>query len=58
MKCQVDAIQWGGSSRMFPSSAKVDAIQWGGVVAKKSRGLQKPTRRDSVGWGLVPGIFR
>ena len=41
MKCQVDAIQWGGgvvaefsvgggSSRIFPWSPKADAIQWGG----------------------------
>ena len=46
MKCQVDAIQWGGgSSRIFSWSPKADAIQWGGgVVAELFRGLQKPTR--------------
>ena len=33
MKCQVDAIQWGGgSSIIFPWSPKADAIQWGGGV--------------------------
>ena len=40
VKCQVDAIQWGG-----------------GVVAEFVRGLRKPTR-ESVGGGVVPGIFR
>ena len=50
MKCQVDAIQWGGSSRIFPWSPKADAIQWGrGVVAEFFRGLQKPTRFSGGG---------
>ena len=30
VKCQVDAIQWGGSSRNCPCSPKADATQWGG----------------------------
>ena len=60
MKCQVDAIQCGGgSSRIFPWFPEADAIQWGGgVVAEFFRGLQKPKRRDSVGEGVVPGMFR
>ena len=47
MKCQVDAIQWGGSSRLFPWAPKADAIQWGGVVADFS--VVSKSRRDSVG---------
>ena len=57
MKCQVDAIQWGGgSSRIFPWSPKADAIRFarGGVVAEFLHGLQKP--RDSGG-GEYHGFF-
>ena len=53
MKCQVDAIQWGGggSSRIFSWSQRPDAIQWGGgVVAELFRG------HDSVGAGSNMGF--
>ena len=59
MKCQVDAIQWGGggSSRIFLWSPEADAIQWGGSRIFLFRDLQKPAR-FSGGGGVVPGIFR
>ena len=54
MRCQVDAIQWGGggSSRIFPWSPKKPTrfSGGGGVVAEFFRGLRK-SRRDSVGGG-------
>ena len=45
MKCQVDAVQWGGggSSRIFPWSPKPTRFSGGGVVAKLV--------------GVVPWIF-
>ena len=58
MRCQVDAIQWGGGVvaelLIFPWSPKADAIQLGGGGSSSRiflfRGLQKPAR-DSVGGG-------
>ena len=61
MKCQqVDAIQWGGSSRIFRWSPEADAIQRGGGGGSRNflfRGLQKPARFTGRE-GVVPGIFR
>ena len=55
LSCEVpsrrDSVGGGGSSRIFLWSPEADAIQWGGGMASKSR-------RDSVGEGVVPGIFR
>ena len=50
MKCQVDAIQWGGGggSRIFSWSPK-PTHGGGGGSSRIFRGLQ--TRRDSVGGG-------
>ena len=55
MKCQVDAIQWGGVVAEFFCGPEADAIQWGGG---SSFSVPSKSRRDSVGGGVVPGIFR
>ena len=52
MKCQVDAIQWGGG-------AEADSIQWGGgVVAECFRRLHRLHSVGGGGGGIVAEFFR
>ena len=53
MKCQVDAIQWGGVvAEFFPWSPKVDVIQWGGGSgSSRIFPVVSKSLRDSVGGG-------
>ena len=51
MKCQVDAIQWGGGvvAELFCGLRKPTRFS-GGVVAEFVCGLRKPTRFRGGGW--------
>ena len=57
MKCQVDATQWGGSSRIFPWSPKPTRFSGGG----SSRIFPwSPNKADAIQWGggVVAEFFR
>ena len=58
-KCHVDAIQWGGSSRIFPWPRKAYAIQWGGAGGS-SRNVSWSQKWYAIQWGggVVAQIFR
>ena len=54
MKCQVDAIQWGGgSSIIFPWSPKADAIQWGGGSSRIFKAPRAPPLNRPLYDGIV-----
>ena len=54
MKCQVDAIQWGGVvAEIVCDLQKAGAIQWGGG-SNIHFSVASETRRDFSGGGVVP----
>ena len=57
MKCQVDAIQWGGVAEFFRGLQKPARLSGGGgSIEEFFRGLRKPTRFS--GGGVVAEFFR
>ena len=56
MKCQADAIQWGGGV-VAENFRGLNKSPRDSVVAGIFRGLSK-SRRDSVGGGVVAEMFR